>query len=111
MYSLVSTQVKRIILHELTLQISLVLMRCVCTHIKVKHSLFNIEKDIRCSKLLRSRAAKEKILFLFSAEITICLSRNGQFLETFLLSEVHKYSNKRIKEKHRAILKAVQIIQ
>lgn len=64
MYSLVSTEVKRIIVHELTLQISLVLMRCVCTHIKVKHSLFNIEKEIRCSKLLRSRAAKEKILFL-----------------------------------------------
>lgn len=58
------TQVKRIIVHELTLQISLVLMRCLCTHIKVKHSLFNTEKEIRCNKLLRSRAAEEKILFL-----------------------------------------------
>lgn len=63
-YSLVLTQVKGIIVHELSLQISLVLMRCLCTHIKVKHSLFNIEKEIRCNKLLRSRAAKEKILFL-----------------------------------------------
>lgn len=62
--TLLSTQVKKIIVHELTLQISLVLMRCVCTHIKVKHSLFNIEEEIRCSKLLRSRATKGKILFL-----------------------------------------------
>lgn len=58
------TQVKRIIVHELTLQISLVLMRCLCTNIKAKHSLFNTEKEIRCNKLLSSRAAKEKILFL-----------------------------------------------
>lgn len=64
MYSLVLTQVKRIIAHELTVQISLVLKRCVCTHIKVNCSLFNIEKEIRYSKLMRLRATKEKILFL-----------------------------------------------
>lgn len=54
---LLSTKFKRIPVYELTLQISLVLMRCVRTHIKVKHFLFNTEEEIRWSKLLRSHSS------------------------------------------------------
>lgn len=111
-YILLSTQVKKIIVHELTLQISLVLMRCVCTHIKVKHSLFNIEEEIRCSKLLRSRATKGKILFLL-----MCRDHHLSYLAMAIFWR-HFFSlrsattpTKGIKEKHKAILKALKIIQ